>query len=98
MPSTILDPKFEARVSYRAGPVSRPKEHIRLQAEHHSGPILMLARAFAGHKALLHCIAEWHQRAVGRRELMTLTDRDLHDIGTTRTAAQAEARKPFWET
>jgi uncharacterized protein YjiS (DUF1127 family) len=29
---------------------------------------------------------------------MTLTDRDLHDIGTTRTAAQAEACKPFWET
>jgi hypothetical protein len=29
---------------------------------------------------------------------MTLTDRDLHDIGTTRTATRAEANKPFWET
>jgi uncharacterized protein YjiS (DUF1127 family) len=100
MPSTILDLKFEASALDRVGPIYAPKEHDRL-AEHHSGPILidvLLARALAGPKVLLRRIAEWRRRAAGRRELMTLTDRDLHDIGTTRTAAQAEACKPFWET
>jgi uncharacterized protein YjiS (DUF1127 family) len=100
MPSTLLDLKFEASVLDTAGPISPPKERDRVQAEHHSGPILidvLLARALAGPKVLLRRIAEWRRRAAGRRELMTLTDRDLHDIGTTRTAAQAEANKPFWE-
>jgi uncharacterized protein YjiS (DUF1127 family) len=101
MSTTILDLKFETRVSDRAGRISTSKEHGRLHAEHHSQPSLidaLLVRALAGHKALFRRIAEWQRRAAGRRELMTLTDRELHDIGTTRTGAQAEANKPFWET
>jgi uncharacterized protein YjiS (DUF1127 family) len=69
-------------------------------ARRHSGstPIdALFGRALAGRKALLHHIAEWQRRAAGRRELMKLTDRDLHDIGITPSEAQAEANKPFWE-
>jgi uncharacterized protein YjiS (DUF1127 family) len=56
----------------------------------------LLVRAFAARKALLHRIAAWHTRAAERRELKTLTDRDLRDIGTTRS--EVEANKPFCET
>jgi uncharacterized protein YjiS (DUF1127 family) len=58
----------------------------------------LLVRALAERKALLRRIAEWQRCAAGRRELMTLTDRDLHDIGIGRSEAEAEAKKPFWET
>jgi uncharacterized protein YjiS (DUF1127 family) len=61
------------------------------------GSDALLVRALAARKALLRRIAAWHERAVERRELMTLTDRDLRDIGTTRMEAETEARKPFWE-
>lgn len=57
----------------------------------------LLVRARAGRKALLRRIAEWQRRAAGRRELMTLTNRDLHDIGIGRSEAEAEANKLFWE-
>jgi uncharacterized protein YjiS (DUF1127 family) len=69
-------------------------------ARRHSGSTLfdaLLVRAFAGRKALLRRIAEWQQRTAGRRELMLLSDRDLHDIGISRSQAEAEASKPFWE-
>ena len=57
----------------------------------------LLVRTFEGRKVLLSRIAEWQQRAAGRRELMRLTDHELHDIGVTRNQAVAEASKPFWE-
>ena len=69
-------------------------------ARRYSGSTLtdaLLVRAFAGRKALLRRIAEWWRRAAGRRDLMTLTDRDLHDIGIGRSEAEAEANKVFWE-
>jgi uncharacterized protein YjiS (DUF1127 family) len=62
------------------------------------GSDALLVRALAARKALLHRMVEWQQRAAGRWELMTLTDRDLHDIGIGRSEAEAEANKPFWET
>jgi uncharacterized protein YjiS (DUF1127 family) len=62
------------------------------------GSDALLVRALAGRKALLHRFVEWQQRAAGRWELMTLTDRDLRDIGIGRSEAEAEANKPFWET
>jgi uncharacterized protein YjiS (DUF1127 family) len=58
----------------------------------------LLVRALAGSKALLRRIAEWQRRSAERRELMMLTDRDLRDIRITRSEANAEANKPFWET
>jgi uncharacterized protein YjiS (DUF1127 family) len=33
---------------------------------------------------------------VGRRELAGWSDRDLHDIGVSRTDVIYEADKPFW--
>lgn len=69
-------------------------------ARSYSGSALIdtwLARAIAGRKAVLSRIAEWQQRTAGRRELMTLTDRELRDIGISRSEAEAEASKPFWE-
>jgi uncharacterized protein YjiS (DUF1127 family) len=42
-------------------------------------------------------IAEWRRRLPGRRELMTLTDHELIDIGITRSEAVAEASKTFWQ-
>jgi uncharacterized protein YjiS (DUF1127 family) len=57
----------------------------------------LLVGALAGRKGLLHRIGQWQRRAAERRELMTLTDRDLHDIGITRSEAEAEANKPFWK-
>jgi uncharacterized protein YjiS (DUF1127 family) len=69
-------------------------------ARRHSGstPIdALLVGALARRNALLRRIDEWQRRAAGRRELMTLTDRDLRDIGITRSEAEAEANKPFWK-
>jgi uncharacterized protein YjiS (DUF1127 family) len=40
----------------------------------------------------LACAERWRQR----RLLETLDDRMLHDIGISRSQAQAEARKPCW--
>jgi uncharacterized protein YjiS (DUF1127 family) len=38
----------------------------------------------------------WIERSRQRRALSDLDDRQLRDIGLSREAAQAEARKPFW--
>jgi len=38
----------------------------------------------------------WRRRSAERRALLTLNDRELRDIGITRTDALWEARKPFW--
>jgi uncharacterized protein YjiS (DUF1127 family) len=76
-------------------------KHSTMVARRHPGSILidaLLVRSLAGHKVLLHRIAQWQRFAAGRRELMALTDRDLHDIGIGRREAETEANKPFWET
>jgi uncharacterized protein YjiS (DUF1127 family) len=41
-------------------------------------------------------LTEWRQRARSRRELMSLDDRELWDVGLTRTDAGKECNKPFW--
>jgi uncharacterized protein YjiS (DUF1127 family) len=38
----------------------------------------------------------WRQRYQSRRELAQWADRDLHDIGVSRTDVIFEADKPFW--
>jgi uncharacterized protein YjiS (DUF1127 family) len=38
----------------------------------------------------------WRQRLRGRRELATMNDRLLRDIGLTRYEVELELRKPFW--
>jgi uncharacterized protein YjiS (DUF1127 family) len=41
-------------------------------------------------------LAQWHERARSRRELRLMTERELWDIGFSRTEASNEVRKPFW--
>jgi uncharacterized protein YjiS (DUF1127 family) len=38
----------------------------------------------------------WRQRYEARRELSQWTDRELHDIGVSRSDVAYEADKPFW--
>ncbi|WP_457942835.1 DUF1127 domain-containing protein [Vreelandella alkaliphila] len=42
-------------------------------------------------------LRHYHQRRRSRRQLLTLDDRLLEDIGITRTQALEEGRKPFWQ-
>lgn len=41
-------------------------------------------------------IAEWQERKTQRRQLLSLDDRALRDIGISRADAEREYRKPFW--
>jgi uncharacterized protein YjiS (DUF1127 family) len=45
---------------------------------------------------LLEVVATWSQRAGERRQLLTLDERMLKDIGANRADAWQEAHKPFW--
>jgi uncharacterized protein YjiS (DUF1127 family) len=38
----------------------------------------------------------WRERYRQRRELAQWTERDLHDIGLSRSDIVREAQKPFW--
>lgn len=38
----------------------------------------------------------WRQRQHGRRELLHVSERDLHDVGLSWSDALHEADKPFW--
>lgn len=40
--------------------------------------------------------ATWRRRAWEREALATLDERDLHDLGLSRAAANYESGKPFW--
>jgi len=43
-----------------------------------------------------HLFGEWRVRARDRRQLATLTDRELRDIGLSPGEAAMETAKPFW--
>jgi uncharacterized protein YjiS (DUF1127 family) len=45
---------------------------------------------------LMRSIGEWHRRSRSRRELMSLDEGTLRDIGLTRCDAEHEVSKPFW--
>ena len=38
----------------------------------------------------------WHERARQRRQLRSLNDHMLRDLGLTRADVMAESSKPFW--
>ena len=42
-------------------------------------------------------LRQWRRRARARRELAHLDDYLLHDIGLSRSHAQFESGKPFWQ-
>jgi uncharacterized protein YjiS (DUF1127 family) len=58
---------------------------------------LVLVRVNGWRKSVRTRFVQWRERSIGRSELMKLTERDLRDIGVTRSEAQAEASKQFWE-
>ncbi|MGS0942594.1 DUF1127 domain-containing protein [Pseudomonas luteola] len=41
-------------------------------------------------------LQKWQQNAKTRRQLAFLNDRELADIGLTKTEQQCELNKPFW--
>jgi len=45
---------------------------------------------------LFHTVELWLLRRQGRRDLGSLDDRQLKDVGISREAVLREARKPFW--
>jgi uncharacterized protein YjiS (DUF1127 family) len=45
---------------------------------------------------LLTLLAEWRRRLRSRAALARLCDRDLRDIGLTRSDLARECAKPFW--
>jgi len=46
---------------------------------------------------LKRCVAEWRHRATSRWELMSLSDRELSDMGLTPMDRYNESSKPFWQ-
>lgn len=46
---------------------------------------------------LIAIIAGWRERQRTRRHLGILDDRDLADVGLSRTQQRAECAKPFWQ-
>lgn len=48
-------------------------------------------------RGLIDILLTWHERARQRRQLLSLSDHLLKDIGISRADAAAEASKPFWQ-
>lgn len=46
--------------------------------------------------SLVRLLRVWRRRIRERRELARLGDRELHDIGTSRSLIYSEISKPFW--
>jgi uncharacterized protein YjiS (DUF1127 family) len=45
----------------------------------------------------LATLREWRRRSYERRELASLSETTLHDIGISRAEAMYFANKPFWK-
>lgn len=48
-------------------------------------------------EAALARILRWYQLYRQRRELLSLSDATLHDLGLSRADIQQEAERPFWD-
>lgn len=46
---------------------------------------------------VLHKLVYWHELARQRRQLASLSDAMLKDIGLSRSQAYGEANRPFWD-
>ena len=65
-----------------------------IRLEFHFGSWSRRAALVSGHVFL--ALKDWQEQSRQRRALLSLDDRMLRDIGVGRSAAAAEARKPFW--
>ena len=70
---------------------------------HAERPTLIVSRGFQGgaHRGTLPArlfgkLIVWNERQRQRHQLRDLDDRDLLDIGLTRSEVEREYRKPFW--
>jgi uncharacterized protein YjiS (DUF1127 family) len=60
--------------------------HEAMTNHHVSGVLTQLGETFH----------TWRQRYLTRQELAQWTERDLHDVGLSRSDIISEAEKPFW--
>ena len=79
----MLDP-YSGGGAIGSGLEPRPSQFWRIVGE---------ALSRAGARALV-----WHRRITERRELVSLDQHLLRDIGLSRSDALAEWRKPFWRS
>jgi uncharacterized protein YjiS (DUF1127 family) len=49
-----------------------------------------------GMRRAVECLLSWQERARQRRQLQSLSDHMLKDIGLTRADVLAESTRPFW--
>lgn len=59
-------------------------------------PPKMSAAAMTGLQWIVRNVLEWNERSRQRQALAELEDHLLKDVGIARSAAAAEASKPFW--
>ncbi len=86
------------------GRSSGDSSHTIVARDAHGGPRRAGARAAQPWRAavigatarLLETVRTWIERQRQRRELMSLDERLLKDIGVSRVDAEAEWRKPPW--
>jgi uncharacterized protein YjiS (DUF1127 family) len=77
--------------------VYHQRKQMLLQA--HSNAFLDLAARPRQRRfwlVLVATLALWSARRRTRRDLSTLNDRELADVGLTRTRQRVECAKPFW--
>lgn len=43
-------------------------------------------------------VREWQEISAGRKELATLSDNELKDIGVSRATAEIQSRRHFWDS
>lgn len=48
-------------------------------------------------KGVASHLGRWHELAQQRRQLASLSDSALHDLGLSRADISAEAERPFWD-
>ena len=71
---------------------------MALRSTHHVGHDSLATIISHRLNQVLDTVAEWHQRAVSRRELAQLDDRMLQDIGISNVDVEREVSKPFWRS
>lgn len=75
--------------------MTRQSQCLDLHSVHH--PVSVRALIRDALRGAWSTFKTWSARYRQRRELLTLSDRMLKDIGISRAQAEDEGNKPFWE-
>jgi len=70
---------------------------MSIQVHHHPFSVASRFGFGAGFEAAVSAFFEWRERVHQRRMLARLDDRLLSDIGLSRSEAEREVQKPFWQ-